>query len=105
MSWPRRIKYSSIFTYIWYRKDESKELHVFTDVEYKQILGSVKTRWLPLQLEITTAISMFPALKSCFLSTEKCQTILREMFNDLASLVWNYEGQSVNRSQMEVKQL
>jgi hypothetical protein len=33
---------------------------------------------------------MFPALKSSFLSREKCLTMLRKMFNDPLSLVWIY---------------
>jgi hypothetical protein len=43
--------------------EELKEFCDFVDVEYKQILGSVKTRWLSLQPAITRVISMFPALK------------------------------------------
>jgi hypothetical protein len=45
------------------RVKEMKEFCDFVDVEYKQILGNVKTRWLSLQPAITTVISMFPALK------------------------------------------
>jgi hypothetical protein len=33
---------------------------------------------------------MFPALKSYFLSQEKCPARLRKMFNDPVSLVWIY---------------
>jgi DNA polymerase III delta subunit len=33
---------------------------------------------------------MFPALKSYFLSQEKCLMILKKMFNDPVSLVWIY---------------
>jgi hypothetical protein len=33
--------------------EELKEFCYFTDVEYKQILGSVKTRWLSHQPAIT----------------------------------------------------
>jgi hypothetical protein len=52
--------------------EEFKEFCDFIDVEYKQILGSVKTRWLSLQPAITRVISMCPALKSYFLSQGKC---------------------------------
>jgi hypothetical protein len=72
------------------RVEELKEFYDFVDVEYKQILGSVKTRWLSLQPAIARVISMFPALKSYFPSEEKCLTMLREMFNDTVSLVWIY---------------
>jgi hypothetical protein len=46
------------------RVEELKEFCDFVDVQYKQILGSVKTTWLSLQPAITRVISMFPALKS-----------------------------------------
>jgi hypothetical protein len=59
----------------------------FINVEYKQILGSVKARWLSLQPAITRVISMFPTLKLHFLSQEKYLMILRKMFNDPVSLV------------------
>jgi hypothetical protein len=67
-----------------------KEFCDFVDVEYKQILGSVKTRWLSLQPAITRVISIFPALKSYFLFQEKCTMMLRKMFNDPVSLVSVY---------------
>jgi hypothetical protein len=70
--------------------EELKEFFYFTDVEYKQILGSVKTRWLSLQPAIARVIFMFPTLKSYFLSQEKCPTMPRKMFNDPVSLVWIY---------------
>jgi hypothetical protein len=53
--------------------EEFKEFCDFLDVEYKQILGSVKTRWLSLRV-----IFMFPALKSYFVSEEKCPAMLRK---------------------------
>jgi hypothetical protein len=68
--------------------EELKEFCDFVDVEYEEILGSVKTRWLSLQPAITRVISMFPALKPCFLSQDKCLSMLRKLFNDPVSLVW-----------------
>jgi hypothetical protein len=50
--------------------EELKEFCYFVDIEYKQVLGSVKTRWLSLQPAITRVIVMFPGLKSYFLSQE-----------------------------------
>jgi hypothetical protein len=55
------------------RTEELKEFCDFVDVEYKHILGSVKTRWLSLQHAITRVISTFPTLKSYFLSQENAQ--------------------------------
>jgi hypothetical protein len=66
--------------------EELKEFCDFIDVEYKQILGNVKTRWLSLQPAITRVISVFPALKSYFLSQEQCLMMLRKMFEDPVSL-------------------
>jgi hypothetical protein len=70
--------------------DELKEFCDFIGVEYKQILRSVKTWWLSLQRAVTRVISMFPALKSYFLSQGKCPAMLRKMFNYPVSLVWIY---------------
>jgi hypothetical protein len=57
--------------------EELKEFCDFVDIEYKQVLGSVKTRWLSLQPAITRVIDMFPGLKSYFLSQEKCPMMLK----------------------------
>jgi hypothetical protein len=72
------------------RVKELKEFCDFFDVECKQILGSVKTRWLSLQPAITRVISMFPTLNLYFLSQEKCPKMQRKMLNDPVSLVWIY---------------
>jgi hypothetical protein len=64
--------------------EQLKEFCDFIDIEYKQVLGSVKTRWLSLQPAITRVIDMFPGLKSYFLSQEKCPMML----NDPVSIVW-----------------
>jgi hypothetical protein len=45
------------------RFEELKEFCDFVDVEYKEILGIVRIRWLSLQPAITRIISMFLALK------------------------------------------
>jgi hypothetical protein len=38
--------------------EELKEFYDFVDIEYKQILGSVKTRWLLLLPATTRVIGM-----------------------------------------------
>jgi hypothetical protein len=48
--------------------EELKGFCDFIDTEYKQVLGSIKTRWLSLQPAIIRVTDMFPGLKSCFLS-------------------------------------
>jgi hypothetical protein len=48
--------------------EELKELCDFLAIEYKQILGHVKTRWLSLKSTVTRYIGMFRGLKSYFVS-------------------------------------
>jgi hypothetical protein len=43
--------------------EELKEFCDFVDIEYKQILGSLKTRWPSLQPAITRVTDMFLGLK------------------------------------------
>jgi hypothetical protein len=38
--------------------EELKEFCDFIDIEYKQVLGSVKTRWLSLQHAVIRVIDM-----------------------------------------------
>jgi hypothetical protein len=64
-----------------------KEFCDFGDIEYKQILGIVKTKWLSLQPTITRVTDMFPGVKSYFLSQEKCPMMLKILFNDPVSIV------------------
>jgi hypothetical protein len=65
-----------------------KEFCDFIDVEYKQVLGSVKNIRLSLHPAITRVIDMFPGLKSSFLSQEKCPIMLKIFFNDPVPIVW-----------------
>jgi hypothetical protein len=46
--------------------EELKEFCDLVDIEYKQVLESVKTRWLSLQPAITRVTDMFPGSRSCF---------------------------------------
>jgi hypothetical protein len=46
------------------RVEGLKELCDFVDIECKQVLGSIKTRWLSLQPAITRVVDIFPGLKS-----------------------------------------
>jgi hypothetical protein len=70
------------------RVEEFKEFCDFVDIEYKQVLGSVKTRWLSLQPTITRVTDIFSGLKFYFLSKEKCPMMLKMFFNDPVSIVW-----------------
>jgi hypothetical protein len=79
------FQYLHIYTV---RVEELKEFCNFVDTEYKQVLGSVETRWLSLQPAITRDNDMFPELKSYCLSLEKCPIMLKIFFNDSVSIVW-----------------
>jgi hypothetical protein len=72
---------NKIFQYFHIRVEELKEVCDFVHIEYKQVLGSEKTRWLSLKLAITRVIDMFPGLKFYFLSQEKCPVMLKIFFN------------------------
>jgi hypothetical protein len=61
------FQYFHIYTV---RVEELNEFCDFIDIEYKQVLGSVKTRWLSVQPIITRVIDMFRGLKFYFLSQE-----------------------------------
>jgi hypothetical protein len=64
------------------RVEELETFCNFVEVEYKPVLGSVKTRWLSLLPALERTIEMFDGLKSYFLSQEKSPKILRDFFND-----------------------
>ncbi|VVC30830.1 Ribonuclease H-like domain [Cinara cedri] len=77
-----------------FRVEHLKEFCEYANVEYKNILGSVKTRWLSLLPGITRIIDIYPGLKLYFEEQEKCPTILKSFFNDPISKVWFYFLQS-----------
>jgi len=70
------------------RVEHLKEFCKYANVKYKNILGSVKTRWLSVLPAITRIIDIYPDLKSYFEKQEKCPTILKSFFNDPISIVW-----------------
>ena len=50
------------------RKAELAEYCEFCNVEFRQVLKHVSTRWLSLELVVTRTLQQYPALKSYFLS-------------------------------------
>lgn len=60
------------------------------DIEYQKLLGYSKTRWLALMPAVERVLKMYAALKSHFLSIEKCPTILKSFFENPSSELWLY---------------
>jgi len=74
--------------------EQFKEFCDFVNVEFKNILGTVKTRWLSLLPAVTRILDLFPALKAYFLTQDKCPTILKQFFDNPVSITWLYFIQS-----------
>ena len=70
------------------RVEELKTFCNFVEVEYKPVLGSVKTRWPSLLPALERTTEMFDGLKSYFLSQEKSPRILKDFFNDPQSILY-----------------
>jgi hypothetical protein len=77
--------YFSIYTV---RVESLRQFCEFVDIEYEQLLYHSKTRWLSLFPAIERLITMFPALKSFFLSQDKSPAVLKKFFSDLFSEIY-----------------
>lgn len=73
------FNYFSIYTV---RTESLKEFCEFAEIQYRQLLGHSKTRWLSLFPCVTRLIEMYPALKSYFLSQEQIPKCLKTFFED-----------------------
>ena len=62
------------------RVEELKTFCNFVEVDYKPVLGSVKTKWLSLLSALVRTIEMFDGLKSYFLLQEKKPQNLERLF-------------------------
>jgi hypothetical protein len=60
----------------------------FADVEYKNILGHTKTRWLSLVPAVKRIVVVYPALASYFLTIEKCPTMLKKISESKQSFLY-----------------
>lgn len=85
------FQYFHIYTV---RVEELKNFCDFVEIEYKRVLGSVKTRWLSLLPAVSRIIDMYDGLKSYFLSQDKCPTVLKSFFNNEHSVLWLHFIQS-----------
>jgi hypothetical protein len=59
-----------------------------SDVQYRQLLGYNKTRWLALMPAVERILKMFAPMRSYFLSLEKCPKVLQTFFNTDSSELW-----------------
>jgi hypothetical protein len=69
------------------RVEELKSLCEFTETEYIPVLGHSEARWLSLLYAAQRIIYIFPALKSYFLSLEKCLVKLDNFFENPLSFI------------------
>lgn len=70
------------------RVNTLKEFCDDVEVEYRQLLGFSKTRWLALMPAIERILKMYKPLKAYFLSMEKCPVGLYNFFNKNCSELW-----------------
>ena len=84
------VKIYAYFYIYTVRVESLKEFCDFVDIEYKQLLGYSKTRWLALMPSVERVLKLFPGLKSYFLSQKKCPVILRNFFENPQAEVWLY---------------
>ncbi|XP_051167012.1 uncharacterized protein LOC127285186 [Leptopilina boulardi] len=79
--------YSRFYIYT-VRVESLKEFCEEVDIEYKKLLGYSNTRWLALLPAVERILKLFNALKSYFLSLDKCPNDIRNFFNDESSELW-----------------
>jgi len=83
--------YFSIYTV---RVESLKQFCEF-NIEYEQLLYHSKTSWLSLFPALERLITMFPALKSFFLSQDKSPTVLNKIFSDPFSEIYLFHLHSL----------
>lgn len=79
--------YSHFYIYT-VRVESLKEFCDEMNIEYKKLLGYSNTRWLALLPAVKRILKIFDALKSYFLSLDKCPIVIRNFFNDESSELW-----------------
>ena len=81
------IEIESIIVYT-VRVEILKEFCEESEIEYRKLLGYSKTRWLTLLPAIERVIKLYPALRSYFLSLDKCPQLLYCFFSSPFSECW-----------------
>lgn len=84
------VKIYSYFYIYTVRVESFKEFCDFASVEYQRLLGYSKTRWLALMPAVERVLKLFPALKSYFLSIDKCPSLIKAFFEDACGELWLY---------------
>jgi hypothetical protein len=72
------------------RVEKLKEFCEFADVEYKELLGYSKTRWLALMPAVERILLIFEGLKSYFLSLPQCPVVIKTFLDNPLSEAWMY---------------
>lgn len=68
--------------------EKLKEFCEFGQTEYKNILGYSNTRWLALLPAIERLLQLYAALRSYFLSIEKCPALIKMYFENPEIEMW-----------------
>ena len=82
------VKVYSHFHIYTVRVEELKDFCNYVSIEYQQILGYCKTRWLSLLPAMERFLCMFIPLKTYFLSLNTCPVMLKNFFNDTNAEFW-----------------
>ena len=77
------VKIYSFFYIYTVRVETLKDFFVGADIEYQKLLEYSKTRWFALMPAVERVLKIYEALKSYFLSIEKCPTILKSFLKTL----------------------
>lgn len=79
------VKIYNYFSVYTVRTEQLHSFCAFVEINYKQFLSHVKTRWLSLFPAIDRVLEMYPALKSYFLSESKPPKVLFQFFENRLS--------------------
>jgi len=79
--------YSHFYIYT-VQVEELKEFCDFVEIEYKQLLGYSKMRWLALMPAVERTIKLFPGLRSYFQSQSKCPVLLKNFLENPQAEIW-----------------
>lgn len=76
------LKVYSHFSVSASRREELRSFFAFVDIEWREILRHVCTRWLSLHPAVSRLLESWPALTSYFRSLGECPVALKRIFQD-----------------------